>query len=222
VPSRERAVDRGDRLARSDLARLGAELRLARVGAGLSLSQVGRSVGLSGSQVSRIERALAGAATVRQLARVGAVVGLDIRIRGYPGPDPLRDAAQIRLLDRIRYRLDARLTFRTEVPLPGTGDRRAWDGWIDGFQETSEHIGLPVEAETRIIDLQASTRRLALKMRDGSIECVLLIVADTRSNRAAIHAAGIAVSELFPVTPRSAWAALAAGRHPGGSALLLA
>ena len=58
-------------------------------------------------------------------------------------------------------------------------------------------------------------------MRDGNVTSVVLVVADTRTNRAAVRAAAAAIHELFPVVPRVAWAALASGRHPGGSALLL-
>jgi transcriptional regulator with XRE-family HTH domain len=209
-------------MARADLARIGAESRAARVSAGLSLAVVGDAVGLSRSQLSRIERSLAPSATVVQLVRIGAVVGLDVRVRAYPGADPLRDVAQIRLLDRFRRRLSANVTFRTEVPLPIVGDQRAWDGWIDGLSgHTGETRGLAVEAETRIADLQAQSRRLVLKMRDGGADDIVLIAADTRANRSAIAAAQNAVTELFPISARRALTALAAGVHPGGSALVL-
>jgi transcriptional regulator with XRE-family HTH domain len=177
-------------MARADLARIGAESRAARVSVGLSLAAVGDAVGLSRSQLSRIERSLAPSATVAQLVRIGAVVGLDVRIRAYPGGDPLRDVGQIRLLDRFQRRLPANLRFRTEVPLPIVGDQRAWDGWIDGLEgESPSATGLAVEAETRIADFQAQSRRLALKMRDGGVDHVLVVVADTRADRAAIAAA---------------------------------
>lgn len=221
MPSRERPVDRGARTARADLARVGAESRAARVSAGLSLAVVGNAVGLSRSQLSRIERALAPSTTVAQVVRIGAVVGLDVRLRAYPGGDPIRDIAQIRLLDRFRRRLPANVTVRTEVPLPIVGDQRAWDGWIDGLQGQSASAGsLAVEAETRIADFQAQSRRLALKMRDGGVDHVLVVVADTPANRSAIHAAQHAVTEMFPVTARRALMAVAAGIDPGGSAIV--
>jgi transcriptional regulator with XRE-family HTH domain len=206
----------------ADAIRVGTEIRDARVMAGLSLAEVGTAVGLSPSQVSRIERARAPTVTVGQFGRIGAVVGLDVRLRAYPGGDPVRDAAQMRLLERVRGRLCADLRFRTEVPLPMMGDQRAWDGWIDGLQTPpGPSLGLPVEAETRITDFQAQTRRLVLKMRDGSAEHVLVVVSDTRSNRAALISASAAVRELFPVTSRRALQALAVGIHPGGSALIV-
>lgn len=213
-------MDRGARIARADLSRAGADLRAARVTAGLSLASVGSAIGLSASQLSRIERAVAPATSVVQLARIGAVVGLDVRVRTFPGPDPVRDAAHIRLLQRCRQRLHPTLTFRTEVPLAIPGDQRAWDARIGGLRTDTAPTDLPLEAETRIGDLQAQARRVVLKMRDAGEEHVLLVVADTRSNRAAVAAGSDLIAAMFPVPARRALAALAAGRHPGGSALV--
>ena len=80
---------------------------------------------------------------------------------------------------------------------------------------------MPVEFETRLDDFQAQTRRLWLKARDAGEPALLVVVADTRRNREAIHAAGPAIDEGFPISARRALAALAAGQHPGGSALVL-
>lgn len=218
MPSKERSVDRATRISKRDAATAGSDIRSARIAAGLTLARVGSIVGLSGSQVSRIERALAPNVSVRQLCRIGAVVGLDVRVRTYPGPDPIRDAAQNALLGRLRARLHPRSTFRTEVLISIAGDQRAFDGEIGDL--IGDARSLPVEAETRIHDLQAQTRRIATKLQDSDHQWVLVVVADTRTNRAAIRAARQAINELFPVPPREALAALAEGRHPGGSALV--
>jgi hypothetical protein len=69
-------------------------------------------------------------------------------------------------------------------------------------------------------DLQAVERRVALKQRDGSVEHVLLVVADTRRNRLALAAH----PNAFPGFSRDARAvlrALRAGRDPGSSAIVL-
>jgi len=221
MASKERAVDRGTRLGRADLIGIGREVRAARIGGGLTQAQVGRAVGLSYSQVGRIERGDHSAASVLQLARVGAVVGLDVRVRAYPGGDALRDTGQLALLDRLRTRLHPGLSMRTEVPLPIPGDRRAWDAVIAGLRslEGPDPL-LPVEAETRLYDLQAQVRRIVLKLRDADMAEVLVVVADTGANRDALRGALPSIAELFPVPPRRALAALAAGRHPGGSALV--
>ena len=65
--------------------RVGADLRQHRVSAGLALREVGRRVGMSPSQVSRIERGLApSVVTSASWPVIGAVVGLDVRARTYP------------------------------------------------------------------------------------------------------------------------------------------
>jgi transcriptional regulator with XRE-family HTH domain len=197
---------------------IGSDLRTARRMAGKSQRDVGRAAGMSYSQVGRIERAGLPTASVYQLARLGAVVGLDVRIRGYPGREPIRDAAQVALLQRLRGHLSPQLSFRTEVPLPIEGDFRAWDAVIAGFVPPAG--ALHAEGETRLYDAQAQQRRIALKVRDGGADVVLVLVADTRTNRAAVRTAGVTIQELCPIPARNALAALRAGRHPGGSALV--
>ena len=151
-----------------------------------------------------------------QLARIGSVVGLDLSVRAYPNGAPLRDKAQLALLARFRERLSATLSVQSEVPLPISGDLRAWDLLILG---AGDPIG--VEAETRLADIQALERRIALKARDGHVSRVLLVASDTRGNRLAIRAAAQSLGDSFPVPGRVALAALGDGRDPGGSALIL-
>ncbi len=153
--------------------------------------------------------------TVQELAAVGAAVGLDVRLRAYSAGDPVRDAGQLRLLERLRSRVDQRLGWGTEVPLPIDGDRRAWDGVIRG---AGWSIG--VEAETVLYDLQDVERRIALKQRDGSVDHVIMLVADTRRNRRALAAASHAFAG-FRRDARTVLRALAAGHDPGCSALLV-
>ena len=221
MPTKERAADRGARTSGRDLAALGLDLRTARIAAGLTLADVGRAAGLSGWMVGRIERSKHPGVTAVQIARVGAVVGLDVRIRAYPGPDPIRDAAQTELLARFRARLHPALTFRTEVPLPIANDLRAWDGVISGLRSHSEGDRiLPAEAETRIHDVQAQFRRIELKVRDAGLAHVIVVILDTAINRAAIQAAGASLVDRFPISARRALASLGRGEHPGGSALV--
>jgi transcriptional regulator with XRE-family HTH domain len=217
----ERAADRARRIARADRLRVGSEIRDTRVGAGLSLAAVGRSARLSASQVSRIERGLAPNVSVDRLAVLGSLVGLDVRIRTFPGGDPLRDVGQQRALDRLSARLAAGCRLRREVTLGIDGDLRAWDGRIEPLVGADgAAVGLEVEVETRLADGQAFLRRLARKMRDAGIESVLVVVSDTPSNRAAVSAMQILGGPDFPISARAALAALAVGRHPGGSALV--
>ncbi len=216
MASKERPVDRGSRCSRRILINSGTEIRNARVASGLSLEEVGRAVKLSYSQVGRIERAEHPSVSIVQLARIGSVVGLDLNVRFYANGSPLRDAVHLALLERFRAHLSPELTFRTEVPLPGPGEQRAWDGMVFGVGDPAG-----VEAETRLSDVQALERRIALKVRDGGVSRVILIVAATRGNRLAIREAAPSLEIAFPVPGRVALRALAEGRDPGGSAIVL-
>ncbi|HLO35109.1 MAG TPA: helix-turn-helix transcriptional regulator, partial [Candidatus Deferrimicrobium sp.] len=191
MSTRERPGDRGRRRARGDLQSLAADVRRSRVGAGLSLWAVASATGLDHARIWRFEGGRFGELTMQDIAAIGEVVGLDVRLRAYPAGDPIRDAGQVRLLERLRARLHPSLRRATEVPLPIEGDLRAWDAVIrgDGWR-------LPVEAETVIDDLQALERRLALKARDGGIDHVILLVAGTRRNRRALAAALGAFADL--------------------------
>jgi transcriptional regulator with XRE-family HTH domain len=221
MATRERPIDRGRARAVRDRIDAGRELRAARQMLGWSMREVSRRSGISEAQISRIERGLHPAVSHQHLVVLAAIVGLDVRLRAFPGGDPTLDAAQRGLLDRLRRRLRPGLRFTLEVPLPIEGDQRAWDAIIGGLVHDGHIVSMPIDAETRLVDHQAQTRRLTLKLRDSGFESVLLLVADTRHNRAVVAANRSAFADQFPVSARVALEALRAGRHPGGSALLL-
>jgi transcriptional regulator with XRE-family HTH domain len=208
-------AERARRQMTEDERRVRADIGHARRGAGLSHDAVGAACGISGSTEWRIERGITRTVDVRTLACLGAVVGLDVRLRGYPAGDPIRDAGQQRLLERLRVRLPSSLRWRTEVPLPIEDDRRAWDAVIGGRGWI-----VAVEGETMLDDLQAVERRIALKQRDGGIDHVILLVADTRRNRRALAAAPNAFPG-FSRDARAALRALAAGHLPAGSCVVI-
>jgi transcriptional regulator with XRE-family HTH domain len=191
------------------------DVRRARVGAGLSLRAVGAATGIDHGRIFRFEHGRIGELRIDDLGAVCAVVGLDLSIRAFPAGDAIRDAGQARLLERFRGRLHASLGWATEVPLPIPGDLRAWDALIRG---PAWRIG--VEAETVLDDVQAVERRLALKARDGEVDRVILLVADTKRNRRAVVAAPAAFGDL-PLRTRAILAALRDGRDPGQSGIVI-
>ena len=91
-----------------------------------------------------------------------------------------------------------------------------WDGQVGG-----PDWRLGVEAETRPTDLQALQRRLALKLRDGGVDALILLLSDTLHNRELLRAHGDELVERFPVPGRRAMELLAAGVHPGGNSIVL-
>jgi transcriptional regulator with XRE-family HTH domain len=197
----ESRISRADRRARTICERVGFELRQARLGAGLTLTQVAGAVRLSASEVSRIERGRADWVDVPTLARLAAVVGLDLWMRLYPGGEPLRDMAHLALTDAFRAMVGPGLTVRAEVPIGDPRDLRAWD--LTLTDRHSECCG--VELETRLVDAQDQVRRVARKAGDSGIERVLMVVADTRANRAAVQIAAPLLSTTFVVDDPAAW-----------------
>lgn len=213
--TRERPSDRGRRRASEAMRRLGNDHRLARTGAGLSLRDAGAASGTPHQQLLRFERGELDRISIADLGAWCAVVGLDLALRCYPAGDPLRDRAQLALLERLRARLHASLRWSTEVALPIEGDLRAWDAVIRGRDWRR-----PVEAETVLDDLQALERRLALKRRDGGEDHLILLVADTARNRRALAAAPGSFADL-PLRTRAILAALGRGDEPGGSRIVI-
>lgn len=187
---------------------------MARRGAGLSDRDLGRACGTSASTVCRVLGGKMGHTDLDLLACLAAAVGQELRLRAFPVGDAIRDAGQARLLERLHRDVHPALRWSTEVPLPIDGDKRAWDAMISG---PGWRIG--VEAETVLVDVQAVERRLALKRRDGRVDHVLLLIADTRRNRAAVAAAPAAFADL--ATPaRVVMAALRDGRDPTGGGVI--
>lgn len=212
----EKRTDRAERAAARALADLGREIRLARLNHDLSQRTAAAAAGLSQTHWGRLERAETRAVPLPLLARACAVVGLDLHVRAYPAGAPLRDRAHVDLLERLHARLGSGASWSTEVVFPNAGDRRAWDALI---RIAAVRIGL--EAETRARDAQELQRRLALKQRDGMVDHVVLLLADTRHNRSFLAAAGTGIRAAFPVDGRTALRALAVPRDPGGSAIIL-
>ena len=216
MTSRQDRASDGRSFARSIRWTMGQELRGARLTCGLSQLAAGAAADMSHAQFGRIERAELRELTVDQLSRACAAVGLRLAVRAYPDGDPVRDAAQLALLARFQALLPSGTGWRTEVPLPITGDRRAWDAIA-----TLASVTLGVEAETRLRDVQALDRRLALKMRDGGLERIVLVVSDTRSNRRALDIHRDALRSLLPLDGRDILRALRSGRLPEASGILL-
>ena len=214
--TKERRLDRARRLAQRAVAIVGEELREARLQAGLTQTELGEAVGLSKSEISRIELGRARSVPYERLVLIAAALGLDVPLRTFPAGEPVRDAAQLALLAGFRRLLPATLGWRTEVPLNVPGDRRAWDAVIEG-----RGWRVPVEAETRLRDIQALSRRIALKQRDDRADVVILLVADTRHNRHVLRLAAADLAATFPTSGHAALRALSEGRQPAGSAIVL-
>ena len=186
-----------------------------RIAAGLSTRQVAGLVGISHTQVRRIENGLAPHIDLELLSRIASVLGAELSLNVDPIGPPVRDKAHVALLQRFAARLGRAITWRTEVPIPLPGDLRSADGVAAGSD-----FDAVVEAETRLGDVQATERRLRAKQRDLGTTRAILLVADTRHDRAVI--AGLPqLRREFPVGTRSALVALDSGRDPGADCLVI-
>lgn len=193
-----------------------SELRNARLDRDISEAGLAASLGISASQYSRIERGLTRGLSIEQATVLLGEVGLELSVRAFPAGEPIRDAGHVALLERFRARVHISVRVRTEVPFPKPGDLRAWDVVLVGSDWRHGY-----EAETRPRDRQALERRLALKARDGDVDAVSLLLADSRHNRDFVRVHAPVLRERFPVPGRRALEMLAAGQNPGSGSIIL-
>ena len=212
MATREQRYAAGTRRGERLLNIYGEEVRHARLALGLSQTQVVVVARMSQAKLSRIEAGALRSLSFIDAARVAKAVGLDLSVKAYPSERRPRDAGQMRRLVALLSYVSAPLRFRTEVPLPSDGpfpDQRAWDALIDGDGEETA-----VELEVSLYDIQAQTRRIFLKQRDGKPDHLLIVVADTRSNRRVL-ALSADVLQGFPILRRrDVIQALSDGKHP--------
>jgi len=216
MSTREDRAERARRSAARIRAQLGEDIRGARLDAGLSQAIAGAAADMSHAQFGRIERAVLADLTFDQASRAAAAVGLRLYARTNPDGDAVRDAAQLALLERFRARLPPGTRWRTEVPLPLPGDRRAWDGVAE---RNGRRAGC--EAETRLRDVQALDRRLALKERDGDVDIVILILADTAANRRGLDAHREVLRTRLPLDGRAILESFRAAELPAASGVIV-
>ena len=214
--SLRKAAAIGRATARDIVARLGRELRIARIGNGLSQRGAAEAAGMSHSQFGRIERGENPGLTVEQAARAALAVGMTPAAQLYPHGDAARDAPQQRLLDRLRLAVSSSGVWSREVPLPIPGDRRAWDATL-----RLEGRLAGIEAESKLFDIQAMERRLALKLRDGGVDMLIVVIANTRANRAMLDGHRASLRTLLPLDTADVLRYLRIGKLPPSNGLVV-
>jgi transcriptional regulator with XRE-family HTH domain len=219
VTTSSRAIDRGIQIGERAIQTIGWEFDVTRRGLGLSQEAVAGAARISRSRYSRIENGKARTLQVIEVARLATMLGLDPSFRLFPSGPPLRDAGHVRRLHAFVALAAPPLTSKTEVPLPPKAERtelRAWDGMLFGRGERTA-----LELEMRLYDAQAVERRVALKRRDDPTEHILLLIADTRTNRHVLAAFPALFVDLPRLRLPAVRAALQAGRHPGTGMVLV-
>ncbi len=172
---------------------------------------------MSGSQLGRLERGRLAQPTLEQLCRAARAVGLHAWLKLYPDDEGVRDAPQLSLLARFEALLAMPLRLRREVGLPIASDRRAWDGRISDGERTAS-----IEAESKLDDLQALSRKIELKARDDPDSgVVILVVNRTAHNRRVLATHREALRTQFPLDGAAIARALRRGRVPTASGIIL-
>jgi transcriptional regulator with XRE-family HTH domain len=217
MPTRQRPGDLGAEDARRLESAISSELRHARLAAGLSQAVAARGAGMSASQWGRLERGVPERATNEQMCRAARALGLVVSLKLYPDGAPVRDAGHLALIGRFEARLRAPLRLRREVALPGFGDRRAWDGLVDGDARP-----FFAEFETHLHDVQATDRRIELKLRDDPrASVVVLVITRSHHNRRVLAEHREALRSRFPLDGSAVLRAIGEGRSPAASGIVM-
>ena len=82
-------------------------------------------------------------------------------------------------------------------------------------------IRIGLGALSRLMDARAQVRAATLKQEASGVDRLVLVLADTRHNRAALVAAAPTLKPAFPLGPRETFAALRAGRLPPANGFVL-
>lgn len=214
MPAALRRMDDANRLGERIRRELGGELHRARLIAGISQHAVGRALGCSAATISRVERGMVRRLTIAHLVRHAAAVGLVLRINMLPLGSAIRDAGQLRVLNRLAPHIGAPWKWMIEM-LVAPHDLRAFDA---GAVQPGCRIAFDVWSRVR--DVQAQARASLRKQLDGGADRLILVFAETEANRRQVREAGEALRRSFPLTTRQVLAALREGRDPGANGIV--
>jgi hypothetical protein len=134
----------------------------------------------------------------------------------YPGDDAIHDAGQVALIRRLRQRIGSPGRWDAEVPIPADRDQRAFDAVLT---LSAGRVGL--EFFVRLADAQAQWRAANLKKRDAGLDRLLVVLADTPSNRRALRQVGSAFGDVSVGHSRTVLAQLTAGVMPESDGIIL-
>jgi transcriptional regulator with XRE-family HTH domain len=208
-------VAEAERRVRRQLAEALDEIHERRLLSGATQADVAAAVGVSRSLVGALERDELEDPGVVELARMGAAVGLDLSLRTFAGGAVLRDAGQVKLLNRLRAECHPSLAWTLEATV-APGDPRAFDALIGHRPGAAA-----VEAISRLRDSQRQTRSIQAKLDASGLPAAILLIAATRGNRVALREAGRQLRDAYPVGSRVVLAMLRNGEVPRQNGIVL-
>lgn len=215
--TRETRLHRGRRLGEQRVRALVWELGVRRVEAGLSQRTVAHAVGRSQAAIWRLEK-LANISSVSlvELTEIGAFLGLELGANWHPAGAPIRDRAHQAVIARVRAIISSLAEVTGEVPFPTVGDPRAWDLLV-----RTERQRVGVEVETRIRDVQALSRRMHQRERDGGMDAIVLALNESAANRRLLAELLDSLGTSFTTPPRTVLSCLRRAVPLPGSGVIL-
>lgn len=216
MSTRVRIISDARQRARWARIDVGGQIRAARMASGLPMRVVGRAIGRSTAWVSRVERGLVANVSFAELCVLAAAVGLKLWTSTYPAERAIRDAPQLRLMQRFRAKVGESWSWSFEVVMPDRLDRRAADCVI-----RNAAAAVMVEAFTRLADAQHQLRDVRVKARDLGVSRVVLVLQASPTNRRALAEAADVVAADYPLGTRAVLAALSEGRDPGANGIVV-
>lgn len=191
-------------------SQIGADIDVSRVTLAASIQQIARRARLAPSTVARVLHGDAGV-HLDTLCAVGAAVGLRISVKAFPSTPPsLRDSGQMRAAHHLIAQSHPTRKPALELPV-GDPFGRAADLVFFGPDDI-----LHAEIERRLPDFQAAFRaatvkRDALQAQHSRPVRLLLVVEDTRRNRALLAPHAELIRTALPATSGTILKALRAG-----------
>ena len=196
---------------------LGREVMLARTALGLTRAASARLACVSPNTVRRIEEGDAHVALLT-VCRVADALGMRVWMRAFPIRTPaLRDTGQLGIADWIRQRADDSYQVVQELSL---GNGRAIDTVLLGATEI-----VAIEIERLLADLQsqyrwADAKRNELADRHERPVRLVMVVEDTRRNRAVAREHRALIESMLPAGSREILRSLRTGQPLGRDGLL--
>lgn len=148
------------------------------------------------------------------------MLGYEVSVGLHPVGDPVRDKGQLACGRRFNAVLSDRWRVTDETLLPGAGEQRAWDKLLRLLDATPRHL-VGVDIESRVRDVQALVRRTRGRERDGQVDHILVVLADTAHNRRMVHELRTSLGPEYASGPRRIMAALRKGEPLPGSGVVL-
>lgn len=203
------------------MARLLNEVRTARRVSGITQAEMARALQIARSNITRLEAGGLADVGVVRLSEIASVLGHELSVGLHPIGDPIRDKGQQACAHRFEAMLSKRWQVTDETLLPGPGEKRAWDKLLRLVGVTPNHL-VGVDIESRAWDLQALVRRTRMRERDGRVDHILIVLADTAHNRRVIDELRHMLGDAYTSLPRTVLRQLRAGeRLPGSGVVLL-